>query len=178
VTPHGKVLDLAAGATPLDFAYQIHTDVGHRCRGAKVNGSMVPLTYTLKSGDQVEVLTTRNGAPSRDWLSPHLGYLKTARARAKVRHWFKEQDYEKNLASGQDVFQRELRRLGIANPDRDRLLARFNYTRFEDLLAGIGHGDVSGAQLASALQQIMPERPVAPAPEPRRKRRTKRHTGV
>ena len=178
VTPRGKVLDLAAGATPLDFAYQIHTDVGHRCRGAKVNGSMVPLTYTLKSGDQVEVLTTRNGAPSRDWLSPHLGYLKTARARAKVRHWFKEQDYEKNLGSGQDVFQRELRRLGIASPDRDRLLARFNYTRFEDLLAGIGHGDVSGAQLANALQQIMPERPVAPAPEPRRKQKRKHQTGV
>lgn len=179
VTPRGEVLDLAAGATPLDFAYQIHTDVGHRCRGAKVNGVMVPLTYTLKSGDQVEVLTTRNAAPSRDWLSPHLGYLKTPRARAKVRHWFKEQDYEKNLAAGQDVFQRELRRMGIGNPDRDQLLSRFNYKKFEDLLAGIGHGDVSSAQLANALQQTLPARaPETIVETPRRRKRARPESGV
>jgi GTP pyrophosphokinase len=179
VTPRGEVLDLAAGATPLDFAYHIHTDVGHRCRGARVNGVMVPLTYTLKSGDQVEILTTRNAAPSRDWLSPHLGYLKTPRARAKASHWFKEQDYEKNLAAGQDVFQRELRRMGISNPDRERLLARFNYKKFEDLLAGIGHGDVSGAQLANALQQIMPVRAPEPVTEqPRRRIRPRPQSGI
>ncbi|MDX1514850.1 MAG: TGS domain-containing protein, partial [Gammaproteobacteria bacterium] len=179
VTPRGEVLDLPAGATPLDFAYQIHTDVGHRCRGAKVNGVMVPLTYTLKSGDQVEVLTTRNGTPSRDWLSPHLGYLKTPRARAKARHWFKEQDFEKNLAAGQDVFQRELRRLGISNPDREQLLARFNYKKFDDLLAGIGHGDVSGAQLANALQQIMPVKtPDATVEVARPRKRRRPQSGV
>ncbi len=168
------MLDLPAGSTPLDFAYQIHTDVGHRTRGAKVNGVMVPLTYTLKSGDQVEILTTRNATPSRDWLSPHLNYLKTARARAKVRHWFKQQDYEKNLAAGQEVFQRELRRLGISTLDRDLLLSKFNYKSFEDLLAAIGHGDVSGSQLASAVQHTLPERPPMPPPEPSRRRKHKR----
>ncbi|MDH3316768.1 MAG: GTP diphosphokinase [Gammaproteobacteria bacterium] len=174
VTPRGEVLDLPAGATPLDFAYQIHTDVGHRTRGAKVNGVMVPLTYTLKSGDQVEILTTRNATPSRDWLSLHLNYLKTPRARAKVRHWFKQQDYEKNLTAGQDVFQRELRRLGISNPDRSRLLSKFNYKSFEDLLAAIGHGDVSGSQLASALQHALPERVPIPTPGPVRRPKQKR----
>ncbi len=174
VTPRGKVLDLPAGATPLDFAYQIHTDVGHRTRGAKVNGVMVPLTYTLKSGDQVEILTTRNATPSRDWLSPHLNYLKTPRARSKVRHWFKQQDYEKNLASGQDVFQRELRRLGISTLDRDLLLAKFNYKSFEDLLAAIGHGDVSSSQLASALQHTLPDRAPLLPPGPSRRRKHKR----
>ncbi len=174
VTPRGKVLDLPAGATPLDFAYQIHTDVGHRTRGAKVNSVMVPLTYTLKSGDQVEILTTRSATPSRDWLSPHLNYLKTPRARAKVRHWFKQQDYEKNLASGQDVFQRELRRLGISNLDRDLLLSKFNYKSFEDLLAAIGHGDVSSSQLASALQHTLPSRAPVPPPEPSKRRKHKR----
>ncbi len=174
VTPRGKVLDLPAGATPLDFAYQIHTDVGHRTRGAKVNGVMVPLTYTLKSGDQVEILTTRNATPSRDWLSTHLNYLKTPRARSKVRHWFKQQDYEKNLASGQDVFQRELRRLGISTLDRDLLLSKFNYKSFEDLLAAIGHGDVSSSQLASAVQHTLPDRaPLLPT-EPTRRRKHKR----
>ncbi len=174
VTPRGEVLDLPAGATPLDFAYQIHTDVGHRTRGAKVNGVMVPLTTTLKSGDQVEILTTRNATPSRDWLSLHLNYLKTPRARAKVRHWFKQQDYEKNLTAGQEVFQRELRRLGISNPDRGRLLSKFNYKSFEDLLAAIGHGDVSGAQLASALQHALPQRVPIPTPEPVRRSKKKR----
>ncbi len=174
VTPRGEVLDLPAGATPLDFAYQIHTDVGHRTRGAKVNGIMVPLTTTLKSGDQVEILTTRNATPSRDWLSLHLNYLKTPRARAKVRHWFKQQDYEKNLTAGQEVFQRELRRLGISNPDRGRLLSKFNYKSFEDLLAAIGHGDVSGAQLASALQHALPQRVPIPTPEPVRRTKKKR----
>ena len=178
LTPRGEVVDLPAGATPLDFAYLIHTDIGHRCRGAKVNANMVPLTHQLKSGDQVSILTTRNGTPSRDWLSPHLGYLNTPKARAKVRHWFKEQDYEKNVASGLDVYQRELRRLGVEKPPREPLLARFNYTRFEDLLAGIGHGDVSGAQLASALQNLLPPQPVKPVAQPRRRPKQTNQTGV
>ncbi len=181
VTPQGQVLELHAGATPLDFAYQVHTELGHRCRGAKVNGVMVPLTTVLRSGDQVEVLTTRNGTPSRDWLSPHLGYLATSRARAKVRHWFKHQDHDKNVASGQDVLQREMRRLGVDSVDRDLLLRRFNYKRHEDLLAGIGCGDVSSAQIASALQHAVPQPAQPPplaVPEPRRKRRTRREPGI
>ena len=170
-TPRGELLDLPAGATPLDFAYAVHTEVGHRCRGAKVNGTMVPLTTALRSGDQVEVLTTRNGTPSRDWLSPHLGYLATARARAKVRHWFKHRDHDKNVAAGQEIFARELRRLGIAGTDRDALVKRFNFTRFEDFLAGLGGGDVSAAQLAGALQHEVPRPP--PAPRPRAARRAR-----
>jgi len=179
VTPKGEVLDLPAGATPLDFAYHVHTDVGHRCRGAKVNRQMVPLTRRLRSGDQVEVLTTRNATPSRDWLLPHLGYLATSRARHKVRHWFKHQDHEKNVSAGNEVFQRELKRLGVGAPDRELLLSRFNYKSFEDLLAGIGCGDVSPAQLAGALQQILPRtEPPAPVPQRRRRRRAPAPRGV
>ena len=165
MTPRGKILDLPAGATALDFAYQIHTDVGHRCRGAKVNGEMVQLTRPLESGDRVEILTSRNGTPSRDWLNQHLGYLKTSRARAKVRQWFRLQDHDRNLSAGQEIVNRELRRLGIANADRDALLRRFNYPRFDDLLAAIGGGDVTSGQLASALQHQVP-RPVEASPEP------------
>ena len=165
MTPRGKILDLPAGATPLDFAYQVHTDIGHRCRGAKINGAMVQLTRALESGDRVEILTARNGTPSRDWLNQHLGYLKTSRARAKVRQWFRLQDHDRNLSAGQEIVNRELRRLGIAQPDREALLVRFNYPRFDDLLAAIGGGDVTGGQLVSALQLQAP-RPAETAPEP------------
>jgi GTP pyrophosphokinase len=173
VTPRGQIHDLPVGATPLDFAYQVHTDVGHRCRGAKVNGAMVQLTHSLKSGDQVEILTTRSAAPSRDWLNPNLGYLRTSRARAKVRHWFRQQNYEENLAQGLEIFNRELKRFGVTEPDRARLTERYNYKRFDDLLAGIGRGDVTAGQLASALQEALPEKPPAPPkahPVPQRAR--------
>jgi GTP pyrophosphokinase len=176
VTPRGQIHDLPVGATPLDFAYQVHTDVGHRCRGAKVNGAMVQLTHALHSGDQVEVLTTRNATPSRDWLNPNLGYLKTARARAKVRHWFRQQNYDENLAQGLEIFNRELKRFGVTEPDRARLTTRYNYKRFDDLLAGIGAGDVSPGQLATALQDELPGKPLAPLPKPRQ-RPTRRREG-
>ena len=169
MTPRGRILDLPSGATALDFAYQVHTDVGHRCRGAKINGVMVPLTRALESGDRVEILTARNGTPSRDWLNQHLGYLKTSRARAKVRQWFRLQDRDRNLSAGQDIVHRELRRLGIAQADREALLQRFNYPRFEDLLAAIGGGDVTSGQLVSALQLQVP-RPAETAPEPSARR--------
>jgi GTP pyrophosphokinase len=167
VTPRGQIHDLPVGATPLDFAYQVHTDVGHRCRGAKVNGAMVQLTHSLQSGDQVEILTTRNAGPSRDWLNTNLGYLKTSRARAKVRHWFRQQNFDENMANGLEIFNRELKRFRVAEPDRAKLAARYNYKRFEDLLAGIGRGDVSSGQLASALHEALPEKPVAPPPKSR-----------
>jgi GTP pyrophosphokinase len=173
VTPKGKIHDLPVGATSLDFAYQVHTDVGHRCRGAKVNGAMVQLTQALKSGDQVEILTTRNASPSRDWLNPNLGYLKTPRARAKVRHWFRQLDYDENAAHGLEIFNRELKRFGVSEPDRAGLASRYNYKRFEDLLAGIGRGDVSSGQLATALQDALPEKPLPP-PKPRARPERKR----
>ena len=176
VTPRGQIHDLPLGATPLDFAYQVHTDVGHRCRGAKVNGTMVQLTHALQSGDQVEILTTRNAAPSRDWLNPNLGYLKSTRARAKVRHWFRQLHYDENLAHGLEIFNRELKRFGVLVPDRAKLAARYNYKRFDDLLAGIGLGDVSPGQLATALQGELPEKPLAPLPKPRQQA-TRRRDG-
>ena len=173
-TPRGDVVDLPAGSTPLDFAYQIHTEVGHRCRGAKVNGRIVPLTYTVRSGDRIEVLTTRHPRPSRDWLNPNLGYLGSARSRAKVRHWFKHQDRERNVADGQEVWDRELKRLGVARPPREALAERFNAARFEDFLAALGRGDVSVPQLAGALQPYLP---APPPPAPRLAKRRRRRTG-
>ena len=173
-TPRGDIVDLPAGSTPLDFAYQIHTQVGHRCRGAKVDGRIVPLTYTVRSGDRIEVLTTRHPRPSRDWLNPNLGYLGSARSRAKVRHWFRHQDRERNVADGQEIWDRELKRLGVGHPPREALAERFNASRFEDFLAALGRGDVSVPQLAGALQPYLP---VSPPPAPRHAKRRRKRTG-
>ena len=169
-TPRGDIVDLPAGSTPLDFAYQIHTQVGHRCRGAKVDGRIVPLTYTVRSGDRIEVLTARHPRPSRDWLNPNLGYLGSARSRAKVRHWFKHLDRERNVADGQEIWDRELKRLGVGHPPREALAERFNAVRFEDFLAALGRGDVSTPQLAGALQPYLPP-PPSPAPKLAKRRR-------
>ena len=152
LTPAGKVMDLPSGATPLDFAYYIHTDVGHRCRGAKVDGHIVPLTYTLQNGETVEIRTSRSGVPSRDWLSPHLGYLKTSRARAKARTWFRQQDFDENLLDGRSTLERELRRLGVGGIDEQRLLKRFHHEKFDDLLAAVGRGEINTAQIAGAVE--------------------------
>ncbi len=173
-TPRGDIVDLPAGSTPLDFAYQIHTEVGHRCRGAKVDGRIVPLTYTVRSGDRIEVLTTRHPRPSRDWLNPNLGYLGSARSRAKVRHWFKHQDRKRNVADGQEIWDRELKRLGVGDPPRDALAERFHAARFEDFLAALGRGDVSVPQLAGALQPYLP---APPPPAPRLAKRRRKRTG-
>jgi len=155
LTPQGRVVDLQQGATPLDFAYYVHTDIGHRCRGAKVNGRIVPLTYELRNGEQVEILTARQGAPSRDWLNANLGFLKTPRARAKVRHWFRLQDYDKNVAAGRTALDRELGRLGMANCNWEQLAERLHYPQVSDMLAAIGNGDLSTAQLAGAANELI-----------------------
>lgn len=143
LTPQGHIIDLPAGATPLDFAYAIHTAVGHRCRGAKVDGVMVSLTTPLASARQVEILTAREGRPSRDWLNPNLGYLRTASARAKVRRWLKHQDHEAHVAQGRAVLEREHRRLGLPEINVAELAKRFNLRWPEDLLAEIGRGEIS-----------------------------------
>jgi len=160
LTPQGHIIDLPAEATPLDFAYAVHTQVGHRCRGAKVDGAMVSLTKALASGQQVEILTAREGHPSRDWLNPNLGYLKTASARAKVRRWLKQQDHEAHVAQGRAVLEREHRRLGISEINIAELTKRFEMRRTEDLLAALGRGDISPVRLGQALGIELP--PAAP----------------
>jgi GTP pyrophosphokinase len=167
LTPQGHIKDLPAEATPLDFAYAVHTEVGHRCRGAKVNGIMVPLTKTLMSGQQVEILTARDGHPSRDWLNPNLGYLKTSSARAKVRRWLKQQDHEAHVALGRMVLEREHRRLGLSEINITELAKRFKMRRTEDLLAALGSGDISAVRLGHALgTELAPQALSTPAPLP------------
>jgi GTP pyrophosphokinase len=152
MTPEGEIIDMPQGATPLDFAFYVHTEVGACCRGAKVNGKMVPLTYELKSGEQVRILTTKNGSPSRDWLNPQLGYLKTSRARAKVRHWFKQQNHEQNVLAGREILEKELHRLGISNISHDKLAQYFHFDNTEQLFAEIGRGEITTSQIASSIQ--------------------------
>jgi len=150
-TPDGKIMDLAQGSTPLDFAYTVHTDIGHRCRGAKVNGHIVQLTYELKNGEQVEILTSNIAKPSRDWMNPNMAYLKTSRARAKVRSWFKEQDFEQNVADGKVGFERELQRQGLNRVDMERLVQHYKQKSTEHFYAAMGRGDITAGQLASYL---------------------------
>lgn len=158
LTPKGEVRDLSAGATPLDFAYLVHTEVGHRCRGARVNGRIVPLTTELKNGDRVEILTAKEPRPSRDWLSPRLGYIRTARARSKVRHWFKLANFDENLAAGRTALEAEFRRLDLAFDEVVEVLDHFNFRRVEDLCVAVGCGELGASQVAHALERKHPER--------------------
>ncbi|ALA24457.1 (p)ppGpp synthetase [Piscirickettsia salmonis] len=151
-TPKGDVMDLPRGATPLDFAYHVHTEVGHRCKGAKVGGVIVPLTYELKTGDRVEVLTAKNGQPSRDWLSSHLGYLKTTRARNKAASWFKQLRREDNIIEGRALLEREAERLGIENIDYGRLTERYKMHSVDDIFIGVACGELRPLQLLNYLQ--------------------------
>lgn len=150
-TPDGDVLDLAHGVTPLDFAYHLHTDLGHRCRGAKINGSIVPLTYQLKTGDKVEVLTGKEIKPSRDWINPHLNYLKSSRAKAKVLHWFKMQDYDSHLQAGRELLDKELKSLGIKSDKLQEAATALHFNKLSDLYASLGRGDIKTGQIVSRL---------------------------
>ncbi|KAF0205436.1 MAG: hypothetical protein FD173_976 [Gallionellaceae bacterium] len=156
LTPQGKVIDLPKGATPVDFSYSLHTDLGHRTRGAKVNGSIVPLNYKLQNGQRVEILTTKIGSPSRDWINPSLGYLQSARARAKVRQWFKMQNFDENVAQGRAQLDKELHRLGITSVNQDKVAQRLHFNKLEDLLAAIGRSEVTQHQIVVATQEEMP----------------------
>ncbi|MDH0144587.1 GTP diphosphokinase [Aquipseudomonas alcaligenes] len=158
-TPDGHAIDLPKGATPLDFAYRVHTQIGHNCRGAKINGRIVPLTYSLHTGEQVEIITSKNGAPSRDWLNPNLGYITTSRARAKIVHWFKLQDREQNVAAGKAMLERDLSRLALAAVDFAKLAEKCNLKTVEDMYAALGAGDLRLAHAVNlAQQQVEPER--------------------
>jgi guanosine-3',5'-bis(diphosphate) 3'-pyrophosphohydrolase len=150
-TPKGDIVDLPVGATPIDFAYHIHTDVGHRCRGSKVQGRLVNLSYNLQTGDQIEILTSKRGGPSLDWLNPDLGYVKTARARDKIRAWFRKLDREKHISSGREVIEHELKRLGVEHTSYDAVAQLFHYDKLDDFLAAVGAGDINGAQIANRV---------------------------
>lgn len=152
LTPKGQVVRLSKGATPVDFAYSIHSEVGHRCRGARVNGRMVPLTYPLKSGEKVEILTTRHGGPSHGWLDSHLGYVTTSHARNKIRQWFRQQDHEKHLKAGRAIMEHEQHKLGMREVNMEELARHFHLPRGDDLLLALGRADISPLQLAQALK--------------------------
>ncbi len=152
LTPQGKVIDLPQGATPLDFAYAVHTDLGHRCRGAKVDGSIVPLTYKLRNAQRVEIITVRHGGPSRDWLSG--AYLVTSRARAKVRQWFNAQHHDEHLAQGRELLEREITRLGVTALNQEKLAHRFGHGSLDEFLVALGRGDYRPNQLSQAVQAL------------------------
>ncbi|MFM8319481.1 MAG: TGS domain-containing protein, partial [Chloroflexota bacterium] len=150
-TPRGDIIDLAAGATPIDFAYQVHTDIGHRCRGAKINGKLVALDYTLRTGDKVEVLIAKRGGPSLDWLNPNLGLVKTQRARSKIKQWFKKQERDQNIVAGKATLEKELRRLGLTDTNLERLAHEFDMKTVDDLYEALGNGDLPVARIVRHL---------------------------
>ena len=159
VSPKGDVVELTANATPLDFAYHVHTQVGHRCRGAKANGRIVPLTYIVQNGDQIEIITGSQPQPSRDWLIPKLGYLASARARAKVRNWFRLQDRDQHLRQGRDILERELNRLNVRDLATDDIARQLKHKNTEIMCVALGAGDLTSASIATALQQLRGNEP-------------------
>lgn len=163
-TPHGDIIDLPGGATPIDFAYHVHTSVGERCRGAKVNGKLVGLDYQLKTGDQVEILVPKRGGPSRDWMNPDLGLVKSQRALSKIRQYFKKQDREQNIVHGREMLERELKRLGVEDQSFEQLAKAFGFAKVDDFLAALGYGDLHTGQVVSRLVQLV-EPPALPAVE-------------
>ncbi len=152
-TPNGDIIDLPAGSTPIDFAYHVHTTIGDRCRGAKVNKKLVPLDYTLKTGEQVEILTAKQGGPSRDWLNPNLGLVRTQRARSKIKAWFKKQNREQNITQGREMLEHEIQRLGLAELDENglKVLAREFGRTPEELYDGLGCGDLTLGRVVNKL---------------------------
>lgn len=163
-TPKGEVIDMTKGATPLDFAYHIHSEIGHRCRGAKVNGRIVPLTYVLNNGDQVEVLTTREPGPSRDWLNHSLGYLNSSRARGKVRAWFNQQDHDQHVADGRLILDRELKRFKASTISIETLVKRLKFEKPNELFAAIGRNEITVPQIVGAIDHLVEpvKRPLEP----------------
>jgi GTP pyrophosphokinase len=162
VSPKGEIVDVPVGGTPLDFAYQVHTDLGHRTRGAKVNGRMVALDYRLKNSETVEIITAKTAHPSRDWLSPQSGFLASPRHRNKVRAWFRKQNETQNKAEGRAMFDREIQRLGVNSPPLPELLSELKLPNAEALHEALGLGEVSPAQVAGAIQRILHARDARP----------------
>lgn len=156
-TPEGHVVDLESGATPVDFAYHIHTEVGHRCRGAKVNGHIVPLNYSLNTGEQVTILTTKEGGPSRDWLTPSLGYVATSSTRARIQQWFKRQDRDVHIVQGRTILEKEMSRLALEKVDLGILAPHLNLKSGDDVLAALGAGDLRPGHVVNQVQALQPD---------------------
>ena len=152
-TPRGDIIDLPAGSTPIDFAYHVHTDIGHRCRGARINGKLVPLYQELKTGDQIEILTAKRGGPSRDWLNANLGLVKTQRAKSKIRVWFKKQEDEQNLAQGRDSLERELTRLGIHEINFEKMARSLGFKVPDEMFISLGTGDLSVSRVIKEFSE-------------------------
>ena len=151
-TPQGKVVDLPVGSTPVDFAYAVHTSLGHRCRGARVDGTMVPLHYALKNGQRVEIIAAKQGGPSRDWLNPEQGYAHSHRARTKIRQWFKAQQIEETLAQGRAIVERELARAGATAVSLDTVAVKAGFTKADELYAAVGRAEFNARQLIAAIR--------------------------
>jgi GTP pyrophosphokinase len=162
LSPKGEVVDMPKGATPLDFAYQVHTNLGHRCRGARVNGRMVTLDYKLSNGDTVEIIPAKQPHPSRDWLVPQLGFLASPRNRAKVRAWFRKQDESQNREQGRQMLERELDRLGVRAPPLPEILADLGLANADALYQGLGEGELTLAQVAGAVHRRLHDQEAAP----------------
>jgi GTP pyrophosphokinase len=163
LTPQGRVVDLPAGSTPIDFAYHVHTDLGHRCRGAKVDGQMVPLNYKLHNAQRVEIMAAKQGGPSRDWLLPQLGYLASPRAIAKARQWFRHEDHEKDVASGRSALDKELHRLGATSESHEKVANACGFPKLEDFYSALGRGEVTPRQIEIAVRGETPAaQPAAP----------------
>jgi GTP pyrophosphokinase len=167
VSPKGEIVDVPVGGTPLDFAYQVHTDLGHRTRGAKVNGRMVGLDHQLKNSDTVEIITAKNPQPSRDWLSPQSGFLASPRHRNKVRAWFRKQNEAQNKVEGRAMFDREIQRLGVNSPPIPDLLHELKLDSLDALHEALGLGEVGPAQVAGAIQRLLHARETRPEPKAR-----------
>ena len=178
LTPQGRVLDLPQGSTPVDFAYHLHTDLGHHCRGAKIDGVMVPLNYKLAHGQRVEIVAAKTGGPSRDWMNPALAYIQSSRARSKVRQWFNAQALAETVAQGRAMVERELQRVGMTGANLDHLAQQLGYARSDELFAAAGREEVGAKLLQTALRGAPP---TAPAPEsilPGKSRADAKVTGI
>ncbi len=165
LTPQGQIIDLPQGATPIDFAYHLHTDLGHHCRGAKVDGGIVPLNYRLRNAQRVEITAAKQGGPSRDWLNPELGYLASPRALAKVRAWFKQQQLAEAVDSGRATLEKEMQRAGKSGLAIDKLAQAMHFSKAEDLFAAIGHGELSSRQIQLAIAELAAPAVAASLPE-------------
>ena len=157
LTPQGDIIDLPAGSTPIDFAYHVHTEIGNRCRGAKINGKLVSLDYVLQTGNQVEILTAKRGGPSRDWLNPNLGLVRTSRARSKIKQWFKRQDRESNLTQGKALLEKEFKRLGLKQVDFESILPELGVKSVDDLYVALGCGDIGIGRVVNKIAELEEE---------------------